>query len=55
MLINISNHPKEQWSEKQLLEAIKKYKKIIDIPFPSISPKSNGHQIEKKLKNITTK
>jgi NADH:ubiquinone oxidoreductase subunit C len=45
MLINLSNHPKEKWSEKQLSAAIKKYKQIVDIPFPYISPKANTKQV----------
>lgn len=33
--INISNHPSNTWSEKQLNVA-KRYGKVIDIPFPNI-------------------
>ena len=35
MLINLSNHPSSQWSEKQLLVA-KAYGILVDIQFPVI-------------------
>lgn len=47
MLINLSNHPQSQWSQKQLLTAKKKYKSIYDIPFPYISPKASHSQVKK--------
>lgn len=48
MLINLTNHPSSLWDEKQKGYAIKKYKRIIDLKFPNISPKSNSYQIQKK-------
>lgn len=45
MLINLSNHPIEQWSEKQLNIAKRKFKQIIDIPFPAINPADNSKRI----------
>lgn len=47
MLINLSNHPQSQWSQKQLITAKKKYKSIYDIPFPYISPKASHSQVKK--------
>ncbi len=47
MLINLSNHPQTQWTEKQILAAKKKYKSIYDIPFPYISPKASSNQVKK--------
>lgn len=37
MFINLSNHPSANWSEGQLAEA-QKYGKIVDMPFPVVSP-----------------
>ena len=48
MLINLSNHPNNKWSEKQLSTALKKYKSIVDFPFPNISPKATAFQIKAK-------
>jgi len=48
MLINLSNHPLSQWSSNQLNTALKKYKAIVDIPFPQISPNASALQIKKK-------
>lgn len=56
MLINLSNHPCSSWSEKQLKAAKKKFGKVVDIPFPQISPFATSKQIlrkaEKYLKEI---
>lgn len=51
MLINLSNHPSSNWSEKQLKAAKRKFGKVIDIPFPHISP----HLTTEKVKNKTKK
>ncbi|AFH48911.1 Putative CRISPR-associated protein [Ignavibacterium album JCM 16511] len=48
MLINLSNHPKNKWSEKQLIAALRKYKSVVDLPFPLISPNANTLQVKKK-------
>ena len=37
MFINLTNHPSEQWGEKQKVAA-QKYGKIVDIPFPLVDP-----------------
>lgn len=49
MFINLSNHPSEKWSDKQLEEARKYgtiYGKIIDMPFPQISPTATSEEID---------
>lgn len=38
MLINLSNHPKSNWSEKQLSAAKEIYGDVIDLHFPQIPP-----------------
>jgi hypothetical protein len=48
MLINLSNHPSNQWSDKQFKTAIKKFKSVYDLPFPHISPKANSKQVKIK-------
>lgn len=48
MLINLSNHPSSAWSEKQLKAAEKKFGKVFDIPFPSISPFASSLQVQRK-------
>lgn len=45
MLINLSNHPKERWSEHQLFEA-QQYGKIVDLPFPNIPPDASVEQLQ---------
>lgn len=50
MLINLSNHPSNKWSSKQLSTALKKYKSIVDLPFPVISPKATTSQVKANAK-----
>lgn len=38
MLINLSNHPSEYWSEAQTGAAHMKWGRIVDVPFPAIAP-----------------
>ena len=36
MFINLSNHPSENWSKKQMDEAISLGGEVIDVPFPNV-------------------
>jgi hypothetical protein len=56
MFINISNHPSDKWSEKQIKE-IKKYDdgEIIDIPFPNINPHWNEDEVDLIVNKYFTK
>ncbi len=36
--LNISNHPSDKWTEKQLNSALELADQIIDLPFPNINP-----------------
>lgn len=45
MIINLSNHPHENWQEKQL-RAAHVYGKIIDVPFPHVSPYADEEELE---------
>ena len=47
LLINISNHPSNKWSEKQHKEARSYGNKVIDLPFPSLKKETT---IEKRDK-----
>lgn len=38
MLINLSNHPSDKWSEKQKQVATAQFGAIRDMPFPNIPP-----------------
>jgi hypothetical protein len=45
MLINLSNHPTQQWSEAQLKAATAQYGQLADLPFPAIDPLATTDQI----------
>ena len=45
MLINLSNHPSDKWSEKQLICA-SEYGEVIDLPFPSVDPHGTSQYID---------
>jgi len=55
MLINLSNHPRNKWSEKQLSSALRKYKSIVDLPFPHISPNATSNQVKSKAEKYLEK
>jgi hypothetical protein len=46
ILLNLSNHPSANWSEKQL-NAAKLYGKVKDMAFPAIDPEDSENNIEK--------
>ncbi len=45
MLINLTNHPSNKWSDKQLDAAIEHWKEITDLAFPQIPPEWNTDQV----------
>ena len=45
MFINLSNHPSSQWDQGQLNEA-RKLGRVIDMPFPNVSPKLNEKSLD---------
>lgn len=55
MLINLSNHPKDKWSEKQISSALKKYKSVVDLSFPHISPIATKNQVISKAESYLKK
>jgi hypothetical protein len=38
MLLNLSNHPSENWSKEQTELARKQFGKVVDMPFPHVPP-----------------
>jgi len=46
MLINLSNHPSNLWSEKQMKIAIQEFSSVKDISFPFIEPDWDEKQIQ---------
>lgn len=47
MLINLTNHPSDKWSEKQKQSAVEEYGFVLDMPFPQIDPHADTADIEK--------
>jgi hypothetical protein len=58
MLINLSNHPYNQWSEKQKETAQKQYGMVQDMTFPMVDPSATTKEIKELAltfyKKITT-
>jgi hypothetical protein len=45
MLLNLSNHPSNSWSDIQIAEANKHFGQVVDIPFPHVDPNGDEHYI----------
>lgn len=54
MLINLSNHPIAEWSEKQLRQAITQYGEVIDIPFPAIPPEADSDEVRQLALDVVS-
>lgn len=52
MLINLSNHPHDQWSSEQLDTAQKYYGYVEDIRFPMIPPSWNMEKVRMKVDEV---
>lgn len=46
MLLNLSNHPYNQWGKAQQQAAIVQYGSVQDLPFPAIDPSSNSQAVQ---------
>lgn len=59
MLLNISNHPKSEWSNEQVAEAERLFGSIVDYPFPQIPPEWDSNDVDllatQTFKEITSK
>lgn len=49
MLINLSNHPLNKWSEAQRRAAEGLFGTVVDIPFPTIEPTATLNDVEKTV------
>jgi ATP-dependent exoDNAse (exonuclease V) alpha subunit len=47
MLLNLSNHPFNSWSEKQSQVALETYGEVVDLQFPQVGPYADELDIEK--------
>jgi hypothetical protein len=45
MLINLTNHPSDKWSQKQKQSAVEEYGFVLDMPFPQIDPHGGPEEI----------
>ncbi len=54
MLINLTNHPTDTWTELQLHEACK-YGEIVDLPFPDVSDKATHEDVKDLVKQLFDK
>ena len=52
MLLNISNHPSHQWSEKQLQAAIADWNGVIDYQFPAVPASASTADVIKMAEGI---
>lgn len=52
LLLNLSNHPVETWSQKQL-EAVRRYGNVVDMDFPIITPDATSEIIDKIAETYT--
>lgn len=50
LLVNFSNHPSRYWDERQR-KASHKYGKLIDMPFPPISPDADDGELKKLVQD----
>lgn len=46
MLINLSNHPSNEWQQSQIEAAMEDYGKVIDLEFPDVDPMATPPAIE---------
>lgn len=54
MFVNLSNHPSAIWDEAQR-KAAEEYGRILDIPFPSIPPEWDAHDVEELVRIYVAK
>ena len=52
ILVNISNHPKAEWGEKQKKAAYEHYSEIRDIPHPDIPPDWTTERVLQQAEHI---
>lgn len=55
MLINLSNHPVDSWSESQREAGIQQFGTVVDVPFPEIPPELELNEISKMAEDYVEK
>ncbi len=55
MLLNLSNHPSNEWSPYQKETAEQKFREISDLLFPSIEPSTSTGEVFRMAKNYAEK
>ena len=45
MLLNLTNHPYENWQDEQKQEALRRWERVEDCPFPVVSPEWDTEQV----------
>jgi hypothetical protein len=55
MLINLSNHPYREWSEKQKETARKQYGTVQDMTFPMVDPAATTDEVKEIALNFYDK
>ena len=55
ILINLTNHPSENWQPGQRKAAVGKWNVICDVPFPCVSPEWEREKIYSEAKRLVNK
>lgn len=54
MLLNLSNHPSNKWSDKQTDITCHLYGSVTDLSFPQIPPNNTTQQVQQLAQNYCT-
>ena len=54
MLLNLSNHPTQRWTDTQLQAAESAYGTIKDRPFPRVPPEADEDELDKLVAELLT-
>lgn len=55
MLLNLSNHPSNQWAAEQTREAERLFGEVVDLPFPPVDPAADEQAIQALARNYADK
>lgn len=55
MLLNLSNHPFDKWTENQTYNAILAYGSVEDLSFPNIDPNWDRHDVAQLVEEYIVK
>lgn len=54
MLLNVSNHPSEAWSQAQREAAEALFRRVEDMPFPPIDPHATSEEVQQLAMQFAT-